>query len=277
MPLSPPALYPHRAHVPVLISVPHAGRDYPDWLIALCKGGAQALHALEDPLVDDLVEGALDKGIGAVIARTPRAAIDCNRAEDEIDPTVIRSGPIASLSARARGGLGIIPGRTATHGSLWRQPILRHELEERLAQAHRPYHRAIEQMLGRLLDEFGCALLLDCHSMPPPDGGPSVIIGDRYGQSAAPWVTSEAVRIVTSVGFRAGVNLPFAGGHVVQRHGAPARGVHALQIEIDRRCYLQANVTKRGPGFAKVAQLFEELALRLGQSLLDRRFSEAAE
>ena len=103
-------------------------------------------------------------------------------------------------------------------------------------------------MLERLLDEFGCALLLDCHSMPPPDSGPSVIIGDRYGQSAAPWVTSEAVKIVTSVGFRAGVNQPFAGGHVVQRHGAPARGVHALQIEIDRRCYLQANVTKRGPG-----------------------------
>jgi len=277
MPLSPPAIYPHRADLPVLISVPHAGRDYPDWLIALCKGGAQALHALEDPLVDDLVEGAVDKGIGAVIARAPRAAVDCNRAEDEIDPTVIRSGPIASLSARARGGLGIIPGRTATHGPLWRQPIPRHELEERLVQAHRPYHCAIEQMLGRLLDEFGCALLLDCHSMPPPDSGPSVIIGDRYGQSAAPWVTSEAVKIVTSVGFRAGVNLPFAGGHVVQRHGAPARGVHALQIEIDRRCYLQANVTKRGPGFAKVARLFEELALRLGQSLLDRRFSEAAE
>ena len=116
MSLSPPTIYPPRADVPVLISVPHAGRDYPDWLIALCKGGAQALHALEDPLVDDLVERAVDKGIGAVIARTPRAAVDCNRAEDEIDPTVIRSGPIASLSARARGGLGIVPGRTATHG-----------------------------------------------------------------------------------------------------------------------------------------------------------------
>ena len=60
--------------------------------------------------------------------------------------------------------------------------------------------------------------------------------------------------------------------------GAPARGVHALQIEIDRRCYMEAGVTgKRGPGFAKASRLFEELALRLGQSLLDRRFSEAAE
>ena len=117
----------------------------------------------------------------------------------------------------------------------------------------------------RLLDGFGCALLLDCHSMPPPDSGPSVIIGDRYGQSAAPWVTSEAVKIVTSVGFRVGVNQPFAGGHVVQRHGAPARGVHALQIEIDRRCYLQSNSASAGPDLPKVARLFEELAMRLGQ------------
>jgi N-formylglutamate amidohydrolase len=117
MPLAPPALYPSRADVPVLISVPHAGRDYPEWLIAMCKGGAQALHALEDPLVDELVEGAIDKGIGAVVAQTPRAAVDCNRAEDEIDPTVVRSGPIPALSPRARGGLGIVPGRTATHGA----------------------------------------------------------------------------------------------------------------------------------------------------------------
>ena len=109
MPLSPPAIHPHRADVPVLLSVPHAGRDYPDWLIALCKGGASALHALEDPLVDDLVERAIDRGMGAVVARAPRAAIDCNRAEDEIDPTVIRSGPIPSLSPRARGGR---PGTT---------------------------------------------------------------------------------------------------------------------------------------------------------------------
>ena len=277
MSLAPPAIYPSRADVPVLISVPHAGRDYPDWLIAMCKSGAQALHALEDPLVDELVEGAIDRGIGAVVAQTPRAAVDCNRAEDEIDPTVVRSGPIPALSPRARGGLGIVPGRTATHGALWRQPIERHELEERLDQAHRPFHCAIDELLLRLLDRFGCALLLDCHSMPPPDSGPSVIIGDRYGQSAAPWMTMEAVKVVASLGFRAGVNQPFAGGHVIQRHGAPARGIHALQIEIDRRCYLQPHSSRRGTGFPKTARLFEELAMRLGTHLIDRRFSEAAE
>ena len=277
MQLPPPAIYPSRADVPVILSVPHAGRDYPDWLIALAKGGAPSLCALEDPLVDELIEGAIDLGFGAVVAQTPRAAVDCNRAEDEIDPTVVRTGPIASLSPRARGGLGIVPGRTASHGALWRQPIAQQELEDRLAQAHRPFHDAIDQLLAKLLDRFGCALLLDCHSMPPPDSGPSVIIGDRYGQSAAPWVTTEAVKVVASMGFRAGVNQPFAGGHVVQRHGHPARGVHAIQIEIDRRCYLQFGAAKRGTGFPKVARLFEELAKRLGAALIDRRFSEAAE
>ena len=277
MSLPLPAVYPLNADIPVLLSVPHAGRDYPDWLIEMCKGGASALHALEDPLVDELVEAAIARGVGAVVAQTPRAAIDCNRGEDEIDPTVVRSGPIASLSPRARGGLGIVPGRTASHGALWRQSIARSDLEERLTQAHRPYHRAIEEALGQLLDRFGCALLLDCHSMPPPDSGPAVIIGDRYGQSAAPWITAEAVKIVTSMGFRAGVNAPFAGGHVVQRHGAPARGVHAIQIEIDRRCYLQHNSVRRNSGFPKVSRLFEGLAMRLGQHLLDRNYREAAE
>ena len=277
MSLAPPAIYPSRADVPVILSVPHAGRDYPQWLIAMCKSGAPALQALEDPLVDQLVEGAIDLGIGAVVAQAPRAAVDCNRAEDEIDPTVVRTGPLASLSPRARGGLGIVPGRTATHGTLWRQPISQRELDDRLVQAHRPFHQAIDDLLLKLLDRFGCALLIDCHSMPAPDSGPTVIIGDRYGQSAAPWVTTEAVKIIASMGFRAGVNQPFAGGHVIQRHGAPARGIHAIQIEVDRRCYLQFDAVRPGPGFPKVARLFEELAMRLGTALIDRRFSEAAE
>lgn len=276
MPLCPPDIFPPRADLPVLLSVPHAGREYPDWLVALSKGGRNSLYALEDPLVDRLVAGAIDSGIGAVVARAPRAAVDCNRAEDEIDPLVVRAGPLASLSPRARGGLGIVPGRTS-HGPLWRQPIPRHELEERLDQAHRPYHQAIEQELARILDRFACAVLLDCHSMPPPqDLAPSVIIGDRYGQSAAPWVTFEAVKIVASAGFRAGVNQPFAGGYVVQRHGAPEGGVHALQIEIDRRCYLKGD-GEPGPNFPRVARLLEQLAFRLGEYVLDRRFSAAAE
>lgn len=278
MPLSPPLVHPCRADIPVLLSVPHAGRDYPDWLLELSTGGRDALHPLEDPLVDELVSPAVRAGVGAVIARAPRAAVDCNRAEDEIDPTVVAAGPLSRLTPRARGGLGIVPGRTISHGQLWRHPIGHDQLEERLEQAHRPYHHLIAGQLAGLVDRFGCALLLDCHSMPPlAEGGPAIVIGNRHGRTAAPWLTAEAVEIAIACGYRVGVNEPFAGGHVIEHHGEPSGAVHALQIEVDRRCYLEVGSSELGPGFERAADMIAQLAFGLGQSLLARRYPAAAE
>ena len=277
-PLPTPIVHPTRADLPVLLSVPHSGRDYPDWLVAMASGGRRALTALEDPLVDRLVWRAVEHGTAAVIARAPRAAIDCNRAEDDVDPSVIEGGGRGRVSARARGGLGIVPGRTQSHGYLWRRSIGHRQLEERLAQAHRPYHHAIDQLLGELVDRHGGAILLDCHSMPPPARGVSpIVLGDCHGASAAPWVSAEAVRIVRSAGFVAGLNDPFAGGHIVERHGSPQRGIHALQIEIDRRLYMNERLDSPGPGFDAMASLIEALAVGLGNLLLGRQVATAAE
>jgi N-formylglutamate amidohydrolase len=264
--------------LPVVLSVPHSGRDYPDWLIGMACAGKPSLTALEDPLVDRLVWRAVQRGCAAVVARTPRAAIDCNRAEDEIDPSVVDGAGRTRVTARARGGLGIVPGRTQQHGFLWRRPISRDQLDERIDQAHRTYHRAIEELLELLLDRFGCALLLDCHSMPPPiEGIPPVVFGDCRGRTADDWVSREAIAIAKRGGFEAGLNDPFAGGHVIDRHARPARGVHALQIELDRRIYLDASLKDAGAGFDQAASLIEALAVGLGQSLVGRQFATAAE
>jgi N-formylglutamate amidohydrolase len=262
----------------VLLSVPHSGRDYPDWLVDMAAGGRPALTSLEDPLVDRLVWRAVNLGVGAVIARAPRAAVDCNRAEDEVDPAVVEGRRRERLTARARGGLGIVPGRTPNHGFLWRRAIAPAQLDDRLEQAHRPYHRAIGEQLDLLLDRFGCALLMDCHSMPPPAAGVApVIFGDRYGRTAAPWVSREAIRIAREAGFAAGLNDPFAGGFVVERHGDPRRNVHAIQLEIDRRCYLDPALERPGCGFNEVACLIESLAVGLGELLRSQPFATAAE
>ena len=262
----------------MLLSVPHSGRQYPDWLIAMASGGKPSLTTLEDPLVDRLVWRAIQRGCGAVIATTPRAAVDCNRAEDEVDPSVVDGARRGRMTARARGGLGIVPGRTQQHGVLWRRPIDRDQLEERIAEAHRPYHEAIEQQIAALLDRFGCALLLDCHSMPPPPADiPPVVFGDCRGRTADGWVSSDGMAVANKCGFRAGLNDPFAGGHVIDRHARPARGVHALQIELHRRAYLDASLREAGPGFDKAARLIEALAVELGENLLGRQFATAAE
>jgi N-formylglutamate amidohydrolase len=276
--LPPPLVHPPRGDIPVLLSVPHSGREYPEWLLAMAGGRREALEALEDPLVDRLVWRALRLGCGAVIARTPRAAIDCNRAEDDLDPAVIVGAGPGRVSARARGGLGIVPARTSQHGYLWSRPISRGQLEQRLDQAHRPYHGALDEQLAGLVQRFGGAILLDCHSMPaPPPGVPPVVIGDGHGRSAARWVGHEATAIARAEGFEACLNDPFAGGHVIERHGRPDRGVHALQIEIDRRCYLADGKFEPGVDFDRIAAMFERLAVELGRSLIERQTPIAAE
>lgn len=262
----------------MLLSVPHSGRDYPDWLVDIARSGRAPLERLEDPYIDRLIWRALGLGCGAVTARAPRAAIDCNRGEEEVDPAVIAHSGGRAVGARARGGLGIVPARTHADGYLWRRSITPTQLEERVEAAHRPYHRAIEAGLLGLRERFGAAVLIDCHSMPPPrESVPGIVIGDRHGRSAAGWLVQEALAIVRSEGFPAALNDPFAGGYVLERHGKPANGVHALQIEIDRRLYLDEDLTVPGPGFDRLARLIETLAARLGDAVLGLPAATAAE
>ena len=274
-PLSPPTIHVPRAAVPVLLSVPHSGREYPQWLLANAAGGRAAMESLEDPLVDRLVWRALARGIGAVIARTPRAAIDCNRSADEIDPSVIADAGSDAIGIRARGGLGIVPSRSVPHGRLWRRPIDQAELGRRIAEAHAPFHEAVAGELDRLAGQFGSALLIDCHSMPRRNGQSEIVIGDRHGGSAAPWLAEQAAQIARSNGWSVRLNDPYAGGYVVERHGRPDRGIHALQLEIDRSCYLARDMRSPGSGFDRAARLIEQLAFGMAETLMAPEASAA--
>ena len=105
---------------------------------------------------------------------------------------------------------------------------------------------------------------------PPPEGIAPIVFGDCRGRTADPWVSAAALGIAKRSGFEAGLNDPFAGGHVIDRHARPARGIHALQVEIDRRCYLDEGMSAPGPGFDSVANLIDALAVELGEALLGR-------
>jgi len=261
----------------VLLSVPHSGNAYDSGLIARSRLGQATLERLEDPLVDQLIARSHASGAGAVIARTPRAAIDCNRSEDELDPRAVAGRTGDAPTPRARAGLGLLPTRLAVIGDLWREPISEAELARLVTEVHRPYHGAIDAKLKRLSERWSEVVLLDCHSMPPrPMGEANVVIGDRHGSTSAPWVSEAAERIAARLGFSVARNTPFAGGHIVERHGMPSHGRHALQIEVDRSCYCLRDSRTSGPGFERVSNLFEHLTRGLGE-LLAHRWREAAE
>ncbi len=262
----------------MLLSVPHSGRDYDPALLSRTRLGRASLERLEDPLVDQLIEGALDRGFGAVIARAPRALIDLNRAEDDLDPATIIGRSGVAPTARAGAGLGLLPSRLAGVGALWRSPLSEDELAARIAGVHRPYHAAISAALERLAVSWGEVILIDCHSMPSrPRGEANVVIGDRHGTSAAPWVGEAAERIASQLGFAVAHNAPFAGGHIITRHGIPRRGIHAIQIEVDRAAYCQRDGRTAGPGFDRVAMLFEALSVELASVIEGKATACAAE
>jgi N-formylglutamate amidohydrolase len=279
MPLYPaPIVHLPRNGLPVLLSVPHSGRNYDEAVLANAAQGRRSLETLEDPLVDRLVWRAVSAGFGAVMQPVPRAIIDCNRDEEEVDPAAILGISPAPVGPRARHGLGLVPSRTHRHGRLWRQPISRDELKRRIEQVHRPYHDAIANQLAMLTDLHGEALLIDCHSMPSRSQGQAdIVIGDRHGTSCAGWLGNEAAGVARSSGFRAGLNDPYAGGAIVGRHGRPHLGIHALQLEIDRSTYLKSDGRTPAVGFDRVACLIEKLAADLGQALADRAIAVAAE
>jgi len=260
-----------------MLSIPHAGREYDRDVLANAAQGRRALETLEDPLVDRLCWRAIGAGLGAVVQNVPRAAIDCNREESEVDPSSVHAISPAPVGPRARFGLGLVPSRTHRHGALWRRPIDRAELHRRIVEVHRPYHAALAEALEGLARRFGEAILIDCHSMPTRRGQAEIVLGDRHGASAAAWVSAEAASVARHAGFKVALNEPYAGGAIVTRHGRPAEGIHAIQVEVDRCLYLQDDGRTPGVGFDRIARLLEAIATGLGNALLQRTIRDAAE
>jgi N-formylglutamate amidohydrolase len=278
---------PARPVSPVILSVPHAGRDYGPHLLKAARLGQAALETLEDRLVDRLVWRATAGGATAFVARAPRAEIDLNRDAREIDPALIAPPlPAASLvqSARTRGGLGLIPSRITGAGPIWRERIPRAELDRRIEQIHTPYHEALEAALDHARARFGEAVLLDCHSMPPrprSEGDPArtaaIVFGDRHGATIGADLLAAGLAAARALGYRAACNAPYAGGYIVARHGRPGEGLHAVQIEIDRSAYLDADLRTPGPGFEGAARLIAAIVQAIETRLLRPPEAIAAE
>lgn len=264
------------ARLPVLVAVPHAGRDYPDDIMGNLRVAPHVLQRLEDRHADMLSAGATAAGCATLTAHAARAWIDLNRAPNEIDPQMISDAPrtaFAQPSIKVRGGLGLVPRRLADHGELWQRPWPRAEIAARISSLHEPYHAALAYALQSLRARFGCALLIDLHSMPPlrPEGrapAAQIVIGDRYGRSAGAKVSDLAVRILAGRGLELALNHPYAGGYVLDRHGRPIRAIHALQVEIDRSLYLDSDLHHPGPGIERIRRILADLCSALAEDLL---------
>lgn len=256
----------------MVLSVPHAGRDYPLQLRATLRVPLTAIRGLEDRHADVLAMGAREIET-LLVATRPRAWIDLNRSEQDRDPRIDDGarpgGP--PLSAKLRSGLGLVPRRVGNSGDIWNRRLSAEEVEMRIRDDHRPYHAALAAALAAARARFGVAVLLDVHSMPPlgdPATAPRIVLGDRFGKSAAARFSGRIEGVARAHGVVCASNAPYSGGHILERHGDPRRGVHAIQLEVDRTLYLDSALDRPGPGVKAVVAMLRSMIDALADEAL---------
>lgn len=244
--------------VPFVFNSPHSGRFYPERFLRMTKLDAHAVRRSEDCYVDELFGGAVALGAPLLAAHFPRAYLDVNREPFELDPRMFVE-PVPSFanirSVRVAGGLGTIPKLVGEGLDIYPSRLPLAEALDRIETVYKPYHERLKRLLMQTHARFGYAVLIDCHSMPASirigDGSvrPDFIIGDRFGSSASRDLTERAIGLLLSMGYTVAHNKPYAGGFITEHYGRPARGLHALQIEINRGLYLNERTLQKSAGF----------------------------
>jgi N-formylglutamate amidohydrolase len=247
---------PRSAPTPVLVEVPHAGLELDPEALATLAASARSLGADADLYVDELYADAPDVGAALITSRMSRYVCDLNRAEGDVDALAVEGGS----------------ARSSPHGFVWRTTtegrpallgtIAHSEYQRRLERYHRPYHRRIAELLEERRARHGYALLLCAHSMPSrgrdghDDAGverADVVPGTRGRSTTAAPVIALVEELSAAAGFRLRHDEPYRGGFTTAHYGRPRDGVHAIQIELARRLYMDERTLARKP--AEFAQL----------------------
>ncbi|MBM3522943.1 MAG: N-formylglutamate amidohydrolase [Alphaproteobacteria bacterium] len=247
--------------VPLVLDSPHSGTHYPE-----DYGHAAPLAALrrsEDTLVDTLFGDAPRHGATRLDALFPRSYIDVNRALDDLDPALLDAPWPAPLAPGTKSslGIGLVSRLCGAMVPIYDRKLGVSEVHGRIERFWRPYHAELDRLVAATHRRFGVAFLVNCHSMPSVGGeGMSIdagrpradfVLGDRDGTTCGEAFVAAAQGHLAGLGYDVRRNDPFKGVEIVRRHGRPGAGLHSLQIEVNRRLYLNEDTREPSPGFAR--------------------------
>ncbi|MEI2418028.1 N-formylglutamate amidohydrolase [Orrella sp. JC864] len=261
--------------LPLVLDSPHSGTDYPpDFAPAVAHG---VLRTAEDTWVADLWDGALEQGVPMLAARFPRSYIDANRACEEIDPQLLDQPWPTPLpdSAKVRLGKGLIWRMLDDGTPLYDRKLSHEEVHHRIQACWQPYHRALDELLSAAQARFGKVWHINCHSMPSVAGAyatdkpglvhPDFVLGDRDGSTSDPAFREMVAQWLRARGYEVGVNDPYKGVEIVRRAGNPAAGRHSLQLEINRKLYMDETTLRPNEGYARLREDLRLLVAAIGQ------------
>jgi N-formylglutamate amidohydrolase len=250
---------PRAAAIPLVLDSPHSGRRFPaDFDAAVSE---QELREGEDCFVDELYAGAAELGAPLLSAQWPRTYLDPNRHPGDVDLDLIE-GPWPGEyrpSGKARFGKALV-WRTLEDGrNIYSGKLKVEAIQKRIRRYHEPYHEAIRKLLNETHARFGRVYHINCHSMrsvagrQSEDGGKAradFVLGDRDGTSCDPAFTERVRAALAGMGYDVKVNDPYKGVELVRAYSDPKKGRHSLQIEINKRLYMNEDTLEKSAGFA---------------------------
>jgi len=265
--------------VPLVLDSPHSGHDFPADFGAVVS--ERELRESEDCYVDELYAAAHELGVPLLAATFPRTYLDPNRHAGDVDLELL-DGPWPweyRPSGKARIGKSLI-WRTLEDGRpIYARRLSPDTVRRRIERVHTPYHLALQESMNSSLKKFGKVYHINCHSMrcvagkQSDDGAGSVrpdfVLGDRDGTSCDPRFTEFVRATLAGMGYQVKVNDPYKGVELVRAYSDPRAGRHSLQIEINKRLYMDERTLRKSAGFGQLQKNLGELLRAVADEVSD--------
>ena len=274
---------PRAAEVPLVFDSPHSGTEYPDDFGYSCD--LAILRQAEDTYVEELFGTAPEHGATLLGALFPRSYLDCNRDAGDIDEALFDGKWPGRLTPgeKTKLGMGLVRRMAKADLPVYSRKLSVAEVENRIRRCYEPYHDELQAIVDRLRRKFGAVWHVNCHSMQAEGGGMSsdpgkkradFVLGDRDGTTCAPEFTDFVLRVLKGRGYDVKINDPYKGVELVRRHGRPTEERHSLQIEVNRRLYMDEKTLEKNAHFPTLAADIDHLVAALSSFARGKRVCE---
>ncbi len=260
--------------IPLIFDSPHSGQHYPDDFAFACD--FKHLRKAEDTDVDDLYSFAPSLGATLICAEFPRSYLDPNRRVEDIDTSMLDGewpDPV-DHSPKTKSGIGLIWRVLDDNTPIYARKLTVPEVSRRIERCHATYWAALTHAIDAAHAAHGRMVHVNCHSMPAVAGTVSwvktgtpfadIVLGDRDGTTCSPEMTALLAQAFRAEGLSVAINDPYKGVELVKRFGRPLENRHSIQIELNRKLYMNEATRERNANYpvlkVSLKRVMEKLA-----------------
>jgi N-formylglutamate deformylase len=219
-------------------------------------------------------------GVAWVEAHFPRSYLDANRNVTEIDLSMLSGAwpddlgeQDSAVQSKLRLGKGLIWRMTDDGLPLYSRQLSVAEVQARIANCWQPYHAAVGSAIDAAHARHGYSIHINCHSMPAISSSHATdfpglvhadfVIGNRDNTTSSESLVLFIQEQLVQHGYSVAINHPYKGVELVRRYGKPEQKRHSVQLEINRKLYMDENSLALHAGFETLQGHLQSLVKQL--------------